>query len=31
VIVTSAGRKGVPLKSAEIGDPVKVYVKALLK
>ena len=31
VIVTSAGRKGVPLKAAEIGDPVKVYVKALLK
>lgn len=31
VITTSTGRKGVALKSAEIGDPVKVYVKALLK
>jgi len=31
VITTSTGRKGVPLKAAEIGDPVKVYVKALLK
>ena len=30
VITTSTGRKGVALKSAEIGDPVKVYVKALL-
>ena len=31
VITTSTGRKGVALKSAEIGDPVKVYIKALLK
>ena len=31
VITTSTGRKGVPLKAAEIGDPVKVYIKALLK
>ena len=31
VITTSTGRKGVPLKAEEIGDPVKVYVKALLK
>ena len=31
VITTSTGRKGIALKSAEIGDPVKVYVKALLK
>ena len=31
VITTSTGRKGIPLKAAEIGDPVKVYVKALLK
>ncbi len=31
VITTSTGRKGIPLKAEEIGDPVKVYVKALLK
>ena len=31
VMTTSTGRKGIPLKSAEIGDPVKVYIKALLK
>ena len=31
VITTSTGRKGVPLKAEEIGDPVKVYIKALLK
>ena len=31
VITTSTGRKGIPLKAAEIGDPVKVYIKALLK
>ena len=31
VITTSTGRKGIPLKAKEIEDPVKVYVKALLK
>ena len=31
VITTSTGRKGIPLKAEEIEDPVKVYVKALLK
>ena len=31
VITTITGRKGIPLKAAEIGDPVKVYIKALLK
>ena len=31
VITTSTGRKGIPLKADEIGDPVKVYIKALLK
>lgn len=31
VITTITGRKGIPLKAEEIGDPVKVYIKALLK
>lgn len=31
VIITITGRKGIPLKAEEIGDPVKVYIKALLK